>query len=198
MQVISKTNEIPLRLWTVEDYHRMVETGILQPDEPVELIAGQIIQKMSPQGTPHAATIRIVSGLLEKCLGKQVLVQTQLPIQLNNFSEPEPDIALIVADELRYLDHHPFPSEVYLIVEIADSTIKRDCQIKALDYGSSGIKDYWVLDINNRCLHVFRKGTEKGYEEEMILQENESVSLLEFSDINIKVSEMLPPNPKNS
>lgn len=197
MQVISKSNETPLRLWTVEDYHRMVEAGILQPDEAVELIAGQIIQKMSPQGTPHATTIRIVSRLLEKRLGEQVLVQTQLPIQLNNFSEPEPDIALIVADELRYLDHHPFPSEVYLIIEIADSTLQRDCQIKALDYGSSGIKDYWVIDINHRCLHVFRKGTEQGYEIEMILQEDETVSLLAFPDINIRVNEMLPPSPKN-
>ncbi len=198
MQVISKSNEIPLRLWTVEDYHRMVEVGILQSDEPVELVAGQIIEKMSPQGTPHATTIRIVSRLLEKRLGEQVLVQTQLPIQLSNFSEPEPDIALIIADELRYLDHHPFPSEVYLVIEVADSTLKRDCQIKALDYGTSGIKDYWVLDINNRCLHVFRNGTDQGYDREIILQENETVSLLEFPDLNIKIGEMLPPNRQKS
>ncbi len=197
MQIISKNKEIPLRLWTVEDYHRMVEVGLLQPDEAVELVAGQIIQKMSPQGTPHATTIRIISRLLEKRLGEKALVQTQLPIQLNNFSEPEPDIALVVADELLYLDHHPFPSEVYLIVEIADSTLKRDCQIKAIDYGSSGIKDYWVLDINNRCLHLFRNGTDQGYENEKILQENETVSLLAFPDIKIKVGEMLPPNPQN-
>ncbi|EAZ92314.1 Uma2 family endonuclease [Crocosphaera chwakensis] len=197
MQIISKNKEIPLRLWTVEDYHRMVEVGLLQPDEAVELVAGQIIQKMSPQGTPHATTIRIVSRLLEKRLGEKALVQTQLPIQLNNFSEPEPDIAIIVADELLYLDHHPFPSEVYLIIEIADSTLKRDCQIKAIDYGSSGIKDYWVLDINNRCLHLFRNGTEQGYEKETILQENETVSLLAFPDLKIEVGEMLPPNPQN-
>ncbi len=131
--------------------------------------------------------------LLEKRLGEQVLVQTQLPIQLNDFSEPEPDVALIIADELRYLEHHPFPSEVYLVIEIADSTLKRDCQVKALDYGSSGIKDYWVLDINNRQLRVFRKGTDQGYESEVIIEENEEVSPLEFPDINIRVSEMLPP-----
>jgi Uma2 family endonuclease len=193
MQVLPKTSKTSLRLWTVEEYHRMAEVGILQPDESVELVAGQIIRKMSPQGTPHATTIRIVRRLLEKRLGEQVLVQTQLPIQLNDFSEPEPDVALIIADELRYLEHHPFPSEVYLVIEIADSTLKRDCQVKALDYGSSGIKDYWVLDINNRQLRVFRKGTDQGYESEVIIEENEEVSPLEFPDINIRVSEMLPP-----
>ncbi len=109
MQLLPKTSKTSLRLWTVEEYHRMAEVGILQPDESLELVAGQIICKMSPQGTPHATTIRIVGRLLEKRLGEQVLVQTQLPIQLNDFSEPEPDVALIIADELRYLDHHPFP-----------------------------------------------------------------------------------------
>jgi Uma2 family endonuclease len=193
MQVLPKTRETPLRLWTVEEYHRMAEVGILQPDEPVELVAGQIIRKMSPQGTPHATTIRILRRLFEQRLGEQVLVQTQLPIQLNDFSEPEPDIALIMADELRYLDHHPLPSEVYLVIEIADSTLKRDCEVKALDYASSGIKDYWVLDVNNRQLHVFREGTSEGYGSEVILGENEQVSLLEFPDLSISISEMLPP-----
>jgi Uma2 family endonuclease len=98
-----------------------------------------------------------------------------------------------MTDELRYLDHHPLPSEVYLVIEIADSTLKRDCEVKALDYASSGIRDYWVLDVNNRKLHVFREGTSEGYESKVILGENEQVSMLEFPDLNMRIREMLPP-----
>lgn len=96
-----QTAETPLevRLWTVAEYHRMAEVGILEPDEPVELIAGQIIKKMSPQGTPHATVITLTRLLLENLLGKQVLVRTQLPITLNNFSEPEVNTAEVGTDE---------------------------------------------------------------------------------------------------
>lgn len=106
-------------MWTVQEYHRMVEVGILQPDEPVELVAGQILQKMSPQGKPHATAITRAERILRLGLGG--------------------------------------------IVEVADTTLKRDCQLKANDYASSGIQDYWVLDLNNRCLHLFREPTEEGY-----------------------------------
>ncbi|MGK7874309.1 MAG: Uma2 family endonuclease [Xenococcaceae cyanobacterium] len=195
MQTIPRQEQIhsPLRLWTVEEYHRMAEVGILQPDEPVELIAGQIIRKMSPQGTPHATTIRILRRLLEKLLGEEVLIQTQLPIQLNDYSEPEPDVALVMPDELRYFAHHPTPREVFLIIEIADTTLKRDCEIKASDYASSGINDYWVLNLNKRQLHVFREATSEGYQSEVIFGEDEQVSPLQFPDLSIQVQEMLPP-----
>ena len=182
-----------LRLWTVEEYHRMAEVGILQPDEPVELIAGQIIKKMSPQGTPHATTITLARLLLESRLGQQVLVRTQLPMQLSDRSEPEPDVAVVMPDALRYLDHHPRPLEVYLIIEVADSTLRRDCNLKAQDYSASNISDYWVIDINNRQLHVFREPTEEGYQSEMILSASGTIAPLQFPDCAIAVSELLPP-----
>jgi Uma2 family endonuclease len=193
MQIVSKNTEIYLRMWTVEEYHRMAEVGILQADEPIELVAGQIIYKMSPQGITHATTIRIVRRLLENNLGEKVLVQTQLPIQLNDFSEPEPDVSLVMADELRYVDHHPTPSEVYLIIEVADSILKKDCELKAIDYGSSGIKDYWVLDVNQRQLYVFREATPEGYNRKIIVGEHEQICPLEFPNLSIRVDQMLPP-----
>lgn len=80
--------------------------------------------------------------LIEDSLGKQVLVRTQLPVTLNNFSEPEPDIAVVLSNALRYLEHHPTPRDIYLLIEIADTTLKTDCGIKAKDYANSGIEDY--------------------------------------------------------
>ncbi|WP_204104150.1 MULTISPECIES: Uma2 family endonuclease [Spirulina sp. CCY15215] len=182
-----------LRLWTVEEYHYMAEVGILGIDESVELVAGQIIKKMSPQKTPHATALTLTRLLLEERLGKQVLVRTQLPITLSNYSEPEPDVAVVMPDVLRYLEHHPCVSEIYLIIEIADTTSKTDREIKTREYGKVGIKDYWVLDINKRCLHIFQDPTSHGYQNEIILEEDGQISPLQFPDLSITVRDLLPP-----
>lgn len=193
MQIIEQQTEISLRLWTVEEYHRMAEMGILAPEERVELIAGQIVKKMSPQGTPHATAITLIRLLLEDELGKKVLVRTQLPVTLSDRSEPEPDVAVVRPDALRYLDHHPAPSEIYLLIEVADTTLKMDCGLKANDYAKSGIKDYWVLDLKKRQLRVFREPTQQGYQSQVILGEEATISPLEFPSLSISVAQMLPP-----
>ena len=186
-------SSLPLRLLTVEEYHRMAKVGILHPDEKVELIAGQIIRKMSPQGSRHAAAIRRTDRLFCQRLGKQVLVQKQLPVVLNNFSEPEPDIALVKANSLDYDDHHPTAEDVYLIMEIADSTLKSDREVKGKDYARSKIEDYWILDVNNRQLYVYRQPADEGYQSEVILGEDDSIVPIEFPDCVIQVADMLRP-----
>lgn len=181
---------LPLRLWTFQEYHQMAEVGILQPDEKVELVAGQII-KMSPQGSPHAAAITRTNRLLGKLLGEKVLIRLQLPIELNDFSEPEPDVAVVRVDQLDYEESHPQADDVYLIIGVADSTLKRDCELKAKDYAQSGIADYLVLDVKNQQLRVFREPTEDGYQSEVVLGEDGVVSPLQFSDCQIAVAELL-------
>ncbi|MGK7901703.1 MAG: Uma2 family endonuclease [Hormoscilla sp.] len=121
-----------MRLGTVDEYYRMANTGILQSDERVELIAGQVIKKISPQGPPHATTIRRTKAVLENILPADALLQMQLPIRLDDRTEPEPDIAVVMGDELRYADHHPRPDEVYLIVEVADTTLRCDRELKGM------------------------------------------------------------------
>lgn len=193
MPTTEPTPEILLRSWTVQEYHRMVETGILQPDEPVELIAGQILRTMSPHRTPHSSAIRRTRRLLEKALGEQVFVQTQLPIQLNNYSEPEPDIAVVRPDPRDYFDQHPTARDVYLIVEVADTTLRKDQGVKARDYAASGIEDYWLLDVENRQLYIFREPTSDGYQQKIILLENETVTSLRFPQLTVNIREILPP-----
>ena len=182
-----------LRLWTVKDYHCMVDAGILQPDESVELIAGQILRKMSPQNSRHSAAITRTDRLLRQRLGGQVLVRLQLPIELHNYSEPEPDLAIVQPDPLDYDDRHPTATNVYLIIEVSDSTLTRDLDLKAKDYAASGIKDYWVLDVNKRQLHVFRHPTAAGYQSEQIFSAAQFVVPLRFPDCRIGVAEMLRP-----
>lgn len=181
---------LDIRLLTVEEYHRMAEIGILEADERVELLAGQIV-KMAAKGTAHGAAIARTRILLENRLVAQVLVRLQDPVRLDDCSEPEPDISVVIPDTLYYEDHHPTPSEIYLIVEVADTTLRTDCGIKAKIYAESGIADYWVLDVNNRQLHVFREPSQDGYQSRVILADGDSISLLQFPDCSFFVREML-------
>jgi len=169
----------------------MAEAGIFHPEERVELIAGQII-RMSAKGTAHTAAFRRTAKILRNLLANQAEVYTQDPIQLDDFSEPEPDIAVVRIHPLDYADHHPTPSEVYLIIEVADSSFKYDRETKGKAYAKSGIADYWVLDVNERKLHVFREPTPEGYQSEVILSEEASLSPLQFPTFVIALQDMLP------
>jgi len=183
---------LDIRLFTAKEYYFMAETGILNPDERVELLAGQIV-KMAAKGTAHSAATTRTEKLLESRLENQALVRVQDPVQLDDYSEPEPDIAVVRVDPLFYEDHHPTPSEVYLIIEVADTTLSRDIEFKARIYARAGITDYWVLDVNNRRLHIFREPSLNGYQSELILSDSGSVSLLAFPNVIITVGEMLRP-----
>ncbi|KOR36426.1 MULTISPECIES: Uma2 family endonuclease [Planktothricoides] len=183
---------VDIRRLTVEEYHRMGDLGILAPNEPVELIEGQVIQKPM-KGKSHSAAVSRTDHLLRNRLGDRVLVRLENPVKLNDYSEPEPDIALVRPDPLYYEDHHPTPREIYLIIEVADSTLKRDREFKGTVYAKAGITDYWVLDISDRQLYVLREPQENGYQREAILRENDPISLLAFPDVTMTVAEMLSP-----
>ncbi|AHJ26515.1 Uma2 family endonuclease [Nodularia spumigena CS-584] len=183
---------LPLRLWTVEEYHRMAEAGIFGVDERVELLEGKIIWKIA-KGTAHRSAVGRTDKLLQNRLGNRAWISIQDPIKLNERSEPEPDIAVVKVDPLDYADHHPTPSEVYLIIEVANSSLILDCETKAKAYSQAGITDYWVLDVISRQLHIFREPTQEGYENKVILAENATISPLAFPDLQIVVLEMLPP-----
>lgn len=177
-----------LRLITTADYHRMAEVGILAADEQVELIAGQIIRKM-PKGPAHSALCKRLEKCLEKLLGDQVLVRRQDPIQLDSYSEPEPDIAVVHPNANLYADYHPRPEEVDLIVEIADTTIHRDLGTKANLYAAAGIVDYWVFNGTTQQLHVFRDPQGDGYQRQLILKGKQSIDILAFPHCSIIVNE---------
>jgi Uma2 family endonuclease len=183
---------LDIRLLTVQEYDRMTEIGIFDEDERVELLAGQIV-KMAAKGTAHGAAVKRTEKLLENRLGERVLVRLQDPVRLDNYSEPEPDISVVIPDPLYYEDHHPTPSEIYLIVEVADTTLRTDCGIKAKIYAESGIADYWVLDVNNRQLHVFREPSQDGYQSIAVVGDDATISPLQFADISFAVREMLRP-----
>jgi Uma2 family endonuclease len=181
-----------LRKWTVKEYQKLGEMGFFHPEERVELVSGNII-KMSAKGTAHTSALGRTDRLLQNLFGNLAWVRMQDPIALDDNSEPEPDIAVVRIDPFDYATHHPTPSEVYLIIEVADSSLAYDREIKANIYARSGIVDYWVLNVNERQLHVFREPADDGYQSEVILEETASISPLQFPAFNIAIGEILPP-----
>lgn len=181
-----------LKRWTVADYHRMSELGILAADERTELLAGQITL-MAAKGSAHVTSLQLLADAFRDRLGSAALVRTQDPVHLDDFSEPEPDLALVAGSVWDYSDRHPRSDRVYLLVEVADSTLKQDCELKDKLYARAGIVEYWVLDLPNRQFHLFRDPTPAGYARHLVLSEPNSVSPLAFPKIAIALSAILPP-----
>jgi Uma2 family endonuclease len=176
------------KLWTVDDYHRMVETGILRGSDRVELLEGHIIE-MNPQLPPHAATTQRAFRYLDRLLETVAYVRMQLPVTLKPKSEPEPDIAVVRIDANEYGDRHPAPDDIFLIIEVSDSTLLSDRQQKALVYAKARIPDYWILNVNTRQVYVFREPTPEGYQQEAVLAANTMLAPVVFPHI------MIPLNP---
>ena len=179
------------KLWTVEEYHRMMDAGILTEDDKVELLNGRIVQ-MSAQTPPHAGTTQRASDYIKERLAAQAHVRMQLPITLAT-SEPEPDIAIVRIDAGAYGDHHPNASEIFLLIEVSYSTLQIDIEEKALIYARANISDYWVLDVAEREAYIFRNPTPDGYQSEIILPDNGVVAPLAFPEIEIPLSELFFP-----
>ncbi|MFB2936557.1 Uma2 family endonuclease [Aerosakkonemataceae cyanobacterium BLCC-F154] len=180
-----------IRLWTVEEYHRMIDVGILNTEDKVELLEGRII-KMTPQRPPHAGTTQRASDYLKEQLKNQAHVRMQLPITLST-SEPEPDIAVVRIDPNGYGDRHPNANDILLLIEVAYTTLNIDRQEKAPIYAKANIADYWILDVIERCVYIFRNPTPSGYQAEMILTADRAISPLAFPTIEIPFSQLFLP-----
>ena len=190
-----KVEQYPLttrRRFTVAEYNLMGEAGILQPDERVELIEGDI-QKMSPKGTKHSSSTTLANDCFRKHLGDKVIIRNQDPIVIGEHSEPEPDIALVIPNEKAYADHHPTPQEVLLVLEVSDTTLAIDRTVKARLYGQAGLIQYCVLNVNARELEDYRDPDENGYRTKHTYKDGESFTLVAFPEISIAVSDLLPP-----
>jgi Uma2 family endonuclease len=187
----SVVSEIPLRLWSVDEYHRILEAGILTVEDKVELLEGKIVQ-MSPQDPPHASTTQWAGSYLARLLGDRAFIRSQLPITLPPDSEPEPDIAVVRVDRRAYFDHHPAPEEIFLLIEIADSTLAKDRRQKAKTYAKANIPEYWVVDVNKRQVYIFRQPEADVYTQTFLLSEEEAIALVAFPEITVSLRQLFP------
>lgn len=181
-----------VRLWTVDQYHCMLATGILDSNDRVELLEGQIVP-ISPQQPPHASTSQRTARYLDRLLDGIAYIRTQLPITLRPKSEPEPDIAVVRIDPREYSDRHPGPDDIFLIIEISDRTLLKDRKQKAKAYASAGIVDYWILDVDKRQARIYRNPGKNGYNSERILTPDDSLIPLAFPTLDIPLSQLFLP-----
>lgn len=178
--------------FTVDAYHKMIEAGVFAETERIELIKGMLV-KMSPKGKRHAAVTDRLTKAFYKLLGERVIVRNQNPILFNNATEPEPDIALLAPQEQEYFDRLPAPSDVLLIVEVSDTTLKYDREQKSLLYAHAGIKHYLILNLNTREIIDLRDPSADGYRNLKTLRADERFNLVAFPEIELAVSDLLPP-----
>ena len=146
----------PRRHWlSVDDYYRMAEVGILDPEARVELIEGEIID-MAPPGSPHAATVHYLNEVFVRAVAGKATVLVQNPVRLDKYSEPQPDLALLRRRGDFYRERHPQPDDVLLIVEVASSSLRFDRKKKIPLYARHGIPEMWLVDVGGRRLVRYR------------------------------------------
>ncbi|HWQ35381.1 MAG TPA: Uma2 family endonuclease [Blastocatellia bacterium] len=181
-----------LRLFTASEYQRLADTGVLGEDERIELIEGRIVQ-MAPKNVSHAIATKRANRCLASLLGDRLIIGVQDPILLNDYSEPEPDIVLVAPPDEHYLVHHPKPKDIFLVLEIAESSLAYDRDVKGPLYASNGIIQYCLLNLNDRELEDYRHPGRDGYRSKQTYSENQSFSLVAFPEVSIRVSDLLPP-----
>jgi Uma2 family endonuclease len=141
---------------SVDDLYKMLDVGILSEDDRIELIEGELID-MSPMGPLHAGAGDYLEDALRASLQQQAFVRIQKPIRLDQQNELEPDIAIVKRADDYYRSHHPSPSDVYLLIEIADSSLSKDRKVKLPLYAVHKIPEVWIIDLLDRCLEVYRQ-----------------------------------------
>ena len=147
---------------TVDQYYRMDEVGLFHPDERVELIDGEIVD-MAPIGIAHASLQEQLGTLLLQALGPRAIVRQGLPVHLGDRSEPQPDIAVVAPRADRYRTRHPVAADVLLLVEISDSTLRFDRDVKVSLYARHGVAEVWVLDVQNSVVLGYREPSGGAY-----------------------------------
>lgn len=150
------------RRWTREEYERIVEAGVLGPEDHVELIDGEILV-VSPEGPRHASTIDLTRRALERAFPASFFVRPGHPLAADDRSLPEPDLLVVPGDPGDYLDRHPAPADGVLLVEVSNTSLGFDLDRKLRLYARAGLPEYWVIDLVNRCVHVHREPTGDGF-----------------------------------
>jgi Uma2 family endonuclease len=176
--------------FTVEDYHRMAEAGILGRDDRVELIEGQIVE-MPPIGSPHGGTVNALLYLFSKAVRDEAIVGVQNPVRLSDISEPEPDLMLLRPRPDFYRDSHPTPADVLLLVEVADTSAAYDRSVKLPLYARVGVPEYWLVDLERGVLEVYRSPAGDGYAEVQELGAGARVAPASLPDAELDVGEIL-------
>ncbi len=176
--------------FSVKDYYRMAETGVLRPDARVELIDGRIID-MSPIGPFHGGLVKRLSRIFNLKAKGRWIVSTQDPVRLDDHSEPEPDVMLLKPAPDDYTSRHPQPADVFLLIEVSDSTLEADQENKLPAYGRTDVPEVWIVNLNELTVEIYREPHFTGYRSKTVLHPGDQAAPLAFPDAVVNVGELL-------
>jgi len=184
------TLNLQKRLLTVEEYQKMGEAGILTPEDRVELINGEILE-MSPIKSKHTSTVKRITALLYSLVSQELIISVQDPIAIDQYSEPEPDIALLKPSDDFYASGHPRPDDVILVLEVSDATLLKDQTLKLGLYASAGIPNYWIVNLIDNRVEVYSNPHDGIYKSRLFMDREEILSIPN-TEVDIKPSKLLP------
>ena len=184
------SSQLAKRYFSVTEYYRMAEAGILTEADRVELIEGEII-KMSPIGSLHAACVKRLNRLLQRQCGDAVVVSVQDPVRLSDFSEPEPDIALLRARADLYAQSHPTPADVLLIIEVADTTVLSDRNVKVPLYARAGIPEVWLIDLQQDVIEIYAQAVGDVYQVQRQARRTEQLTAETLPQLTLAVDAVI-------
>lgn len=188
--MVAEVAEVARKQFSVVDYHRMVEAGILHEDDRVELLDGEVWQ-MSPIGSRHIACVNRLTALVSRQVGNLVIVSVQNPIRLDNYSEPQPDLALLRMQPDFYADALPTASDVLLVIEVADTSREYDRGIKLPRYAQAEIPEVWLVDLQEDVVRAYTQPTESGYQSIQQLRAEQTVAATTVPGLAVAVKDML-------
>lgn len=181
---------LPHRKFSVEDYHRFIEMGIFKPEERIELWEGEFVE-MSPIGKRHAGIVAGMTAYLNHLFFRKFVVWSQNPIILNDFSEPQPDVCVLEGRDDFYRNENATAKDVLLAMEVSDSTVKYDRDIKFPKYAENGIAESWLIDLENDRIEIHTQPTKNGYRLVKILHRGDIAESTVFEEIKIAVDDIL-------
>lgn len=180
------------RPFTVDEYHRMFDTGILTRDDRVELLGGEIVE-MTPIGPTHAGCVKRLTRLLIERLGRRAVVGVQDPVILDDLSEPQPDLSVARPRDDDYSRAHPRPSDLLLVIEVADTTQAFDRNVKVPRYAATGVPEVWLVDLDSERIEAYRAPTPDGYAQRSDVARDGALGPEAFADVELSVDEILGP-----
>lgn len=184
------TIQLARKLFTVTEYEQMIEAGILQEDDRIELLDGEIVQ-MNPIGSRHAACVKRLTQLLVQQLGERAIVGVQDPVQLDAYSVPEPDLSVLIYRQDFYAQAHPTAEDVLLLIEVTDSSLETDRAVKLPLYARAGIPEVWLVDVEAGVVDAYRTPSASGYLLRQRYLPGQTISALGELAITVAVNEIL-------
>ena len=181
---------LPRRPFTTTEYHRMIEAGILTEDDRVELLDGEIVQ-MAPIGPRHAACVNRLNAFLSRKAVRSAVVSVQNPVHLDEYSEPQPDLALLRLRADFYAQGHPSPGDVLIAIEVADTTVESDRKVKLPSYARAGIPESWLVDLVSDRIEVHTQPAGGIYQEVRLVPRGQRVASRVILQLKLKADDIL-------